>query len=125
MALEDVPTAELVPRLQRGVLCIVGRDAMQGHACSDALFTVGSWLVLLFLYNALMTTLIKKAGAMLMMATTVLITPCTNLAYSSPFLMGAHAEPVNTANVVGLVLTVCGMLIYRSKELNLDTAFQG
>jgi len=112
LVLEEIPGDQLLPKLGAGMQCI-GGDTAAGANCSLAWCYVGVWLFFLFMYNATMTSLVKHAGAPLMLAVSLLVTPVTNIAYSLPMLMGEHAEPISGTNVAGLVLTVCGILVYK------------
>merc|ERR1712066_623895 len=74
---------------------------------------VAMWLGCLFLYNAAATALVKRGGAALHMAVSLLITPVTNMTYSISWVMGKHAEPIHMMNVIGMLMTVAGILVYR------------
>lgn len=124
MALEGIPQEQLVPRLHNGLVCISGTNTTSLAAaspfnsdhCPSAWHFVALWLLLLFMYNAAMTALVARAGGTLMLATTLLITPVTNLAYSMPVLMGDHVEPISLANVLGLCVTMAGIVVYRTSR---------
>ena len=113
MVLEGIRAPELGPRLTGSARCILGLAAAAPSPCADAWRSVGAWLLCLFLYNAALTALVKRAGAMTMLGTSLMITPVTNLAYSAPWLMGAHVEPIRAADLVGLAVTMGGVVVYR------------
>jgi len=121
LLLEDIPARDLAPKMHSGMACIAGFNTTKLEAgtaeetdnCPMAWRYVLAWLCALFLFNAALTSLLKHGGATMMFASQLLITPVTSMAYSLPVLMGAHAEVMSTDNLIGLALTVLGILIYR------------
>jgi len=110
VALSDIPT-----QLVDGWRCFMGEE-LEGFQChtvspSPMAMTL-TFTVVNFVYNVLLLNITKVGGAVMVVITSALALPITNIAFTLPFLMGAEAEPFNWWNVGGLALVVSGFLTY-------------
>ena len=70
LLIEEIPQDQLMPKLESGFACIIagtnttadGAGGTGTDQCSSGWQHVALWLVLLFAYNASMTSLVKRAG---------------------------------------------------------------
>jgi drug/metabolite transporter (DMT)-like permease len=120
MFVEEIPFDQLVPKVHGGIDCIIfGASSSviktdgSSEGCDDAWKYVATWLFCIFVLNVVMMMMVKRAGATLMFGVTTLTTPLNALAFSLPILMGEEAEPIKFASVVGLCITLAGIVIYR------------
>ena len=70
------------------------------------------YVVVNFAYNTLLLLITKHGSALLLVISSALSLPLTNLLFTQSLFMGQHAESFSVYNLIGLVIVVTGFLLY-------------
>lgn len=127
-----VPLHDLPSLLLNGIKCLLGQDVLRtdciiergddGTSLPPCDHCRGAWLpVLLYmianiLYNVFGILVIKHGGATLYTMLMTLRLPLVSFAFCMSFFMGDEAQPVDWYDLVGLVVILIGLCIYRWEE---------
>jgi len=109
-----VPLNKIPNQISDGWQCILGYS-LPHYYCDKwprpgELFTF--YAVTNFVYNVVLLLITKHGSAMLLVVSSALSLPMTNIAFCMKIFMGQDVEPFNASNMVGLSLVFGGFLCY-------------
>jgi hypothetical protein len=135
-ALGGVPMAQIGNVMADGARCFLGERVPKDRPAALALNATQlaaasieycrgayvpavtlSYSVAGFIQGVLQLYIVKWHSATLAVLCQAVTLPLSNLAYSVPLFFGSDAEPFSPWNVVGLLVTVCGLLLYQSAAI--------
>lgn len=87
-------------------------DRQPCDSCHGAWIAVAVYLVFNVLYNIAIVMVIKHGSAALLFVVSTLALPVVQMLFSLPFL-GTHAEPLTWPTLVGLLILIGGLVLYR------------
>jgi drug/metabolite transporter (DMT)-like permease len=121
-----VPLKDMPEQLRQGFMCFLNQDSLPGDHCSGksnhpwaetGFSAMILYCVVNFGYNLLSLLVTKWGSAVLMVVSSALALPVTNLAFSTNLLMGKRVEPFTVADAAALLLVGLGFLLYSSGGL--------
>lgn len=113
-AFGGVPITEIASHFGEGWSCFKG-DHVEGFECH---ISPSPWVILMiyvfvnFGLNVLLLLITKHGSALLLVISSALSLPFTNVMFTSPLIMGKEAETWSWMNAFGLTIVVIGFLIY-------------
>jgi hypothetical protein len=109
-----IPLSEIPSNFVDGWRCFVG-DYVKGFDCHVhpiPMWILFTYVIVNFAYNTLLLLITKHGSALLLVISSALALPVTNLIFTQKVFMGKHAEKGSMWNVIGLVVVVSGFLMY-------------
>eukprot|EP00618_Florenciella_parvula_P024606 CAMPEP_0119527926 /NCGR_PEP_ID=MMETSP1344-20130328/42220_1 /TAXON_ID=236787 /ORGANISM="Florenciella parvula, Strain CCMP2471" /LENGTH=378 /DNA_ID=CAMNT_0007567199 /DNA_START=73 /DNA_END=1209 /DNA_ORIENTATION=+ len=119
-----IPFSEMPAQMSNGFACFMGYDSLPGDHCSDkkiihtAFAAMMIYCIINFGYNVFQLLVTKHGSAMLMVMSSALSLPVTNMAFACPWLMGENTEDFTVYDVVALCIVVVGFVIYSRDGLS-------
>lgn len=114
--------SEMPAQLSNGWICFTGRNPMKGDHCASefwyntATSSMVNYCTVNFAYNVLTLMVTKHGSAALMVISAALALPITNLAFSTPLLMGSAAEHLTPFDLIALAIVVVGFVLYSAGD---------
>lgn len=109
---------EIPSNLYGGFLCSFGINSVTEATeryhidnCSAAPLYVSLYLGFNLVYNILIVVILKYGSANILWMASTVIVPLSNVAFSLKITPGN--KPLNTMDIVGLVIIMAGLLVYR------------
>ena len=111
------PLAPVAALVQDISLRDIPEHMAQGAGCLFA----GTHLVALYItfnvaYNIFLVLVLKYGSAALMFIATAVIIPLANILYTFPGIMGDNARPLSVYDIIGLLVILLGISLYRLAE---------
>ena len=103
---------EIPSQLHYGFQCFLGNNSQPGDDCSYSFYTMMAYVAVNFFFNIIQLLVTKHGSASLVVVTSALALPLTNICFSIEFIMGKDVEPFSTNNLIALVVVVIGFLLY-------------
>mmetsp|Transcript_44015 Transcript_44015/g.71630 ORF Transcript_44015/g.71630 Transcript_44015/m.71630 type:complete len:468 (+) Transcript_44015:218-1621(+) len=108
MPLSDIPS-----NLKNGFMCFLGHNSAPDDDCSSGNFQiVFSYVLVNFVFNALLLLITKHGSALLLVMTGALVIPVTNVLFTVKAVMGDDAEEFSLWDVLGLHVVLVGFVVY-------------
>uniref|UniRef100_A0A7S2S2C2 Uncharacterized protein n=1 Tax=Rhizochromulina marina TaxID=1034831 RepID=A0A7S2S2C2_9STRA len=116
-AFGGVPFHEMPTQLWFGFRCFMGMNSLPGDHCDGVWYSNATMAMLIYCainfgYNLLSLLVTKHGSALLLVVSSALALPVTNLAFSWHALMGDDAEEFLPNDIVALVVVVLGFVVY-------------
>lgn len=110
---------EIPGNLNDGALCLfAGENSITTGAhpddCTWAWTMVLGYIAANIAYNIVILLVIKYGSAALLYVASAVVLPLANIAFTLDFIMGNQAQNLSVYDIVGLVVILIGLLIYRS-----------
>lgn len=122
-----IPFSEMPAQMSNGFSCFLGYNSLPGDHCNDkhnvlhtAFAAMMIYCVINFGYNVFQLLVTKHGSAMLMVMSSALSLPVTNMAFACPWLMGENTEDFTVYDVAALCIVVIGFVIYSRDALTED-----
>ena len=115
-----IPVADIPSNLIGGMKCLYGINTITEASedgsvlpdeCSMGFIYVSTYLVFNVGYNLIMIVILKHGSANILWMASTVIVPLSNVAFSLQFM--PNHQPMKTMDIVGLVIIMFGLLIYR------------
>lgn len=94
--------------------CPSDSDTCTNDDCGPAFRLVTTYMGFNILYNIFIVLILKFGSAALMFIASAVIIPIANICFTFEFIMGKYATTLRTTDIVGLVVILGGLIIYRS-----------
>ena len=116
----NLPLSDIAGNIMGGFRCLQGINtiveasadgSVQPDECSMAMVYVSTYLAFNVFYNLLMIVILKHGSANILWLAMTVIVPLSNVAFSLQFV--PNHQPMKTMDVVGLVVIMFGLLVYR------------
>jgi drug/metabolite transporter (DMT)-like permease len=114
-ALGGLSWSEMLSQLQDGWTCFyyaTNPNDPHDTGCASSWWVFIMYVVVNFVYNFLLLVITKRGSAVLLVISQALSLPVTNICFTIPAIMGDEVEPMQMADLVGLVLVSIGFLMY-------------
>ena len=126
-ALINLPQDEIWPNFVAGYRCwggvntvVEGNDlGLPPDDCAMAPLYVNLYLILNIVYNLLIVIILKHGSANIMWMASTVIVPMSNFAFSLDII--PHHQPMKVADLLGLLVIMIGLVVYRFTALLLST----
>eukprot|EP00923_Selenidium_pygospionis_P059899 GHVN01105441.1.p1 GENE.GHVN01105441.1~~GHVN01105441.1.p1 ORF type:complete len:588 (-),score=44.69 GHVN01105441.1:13-1776(-) len=81
--------------------------------CHSAWIPIVIYLTFNVLYNLALVAVIKHGGATMSFLVSTLRLPLASLAFCSTLLMGSEASSLKVTDIIGLIMLIVGLMVYR------------
>eukprot|EP01095_Lingulamoeba_sp_RSL-Kostka_P004570 TRINITY_DN157_c0_g1_i1.p1 TRINITY_DN157_c0_g1~~TRINITY_DN157_c0_g1_i1.p1 ORF type:complete len:503 (+),score=149.18 TRINITY_DN157_c0_g1_i1:53-1561(+) len=112
-AFGGIPFKEMPKSLWDGWLCFLGTNSRHSDQCEDAWMLVCGYLVVNIAYNVVLLMMIKYGSASLFYVASAIILPSADICFTFHWVMGCYAESLSVYDIVGLIVILIGILVYR------------
>ena len=96
-----------------GAKCLVGINSTDKDHCEGAWWFVGGYMLANITYNLVLLAVIKYGSASLLYIASAVVLPLANISFAFHFIMGDQAQPLHWYDIVGLVVILVGLILYR------------
>lgn len=124
-----LPLEEVPRNVINGFKCYVGVNSVQEpaehlvvDACGTAPYFVTAFIVFNLVYNVLIVIILKRGSSSLLYLSSTVLVPVNNVMFSLKFIPG-H-KPLHFADVLGLIVIMFGLCLYRGGKWALDFIVQ-
>jgi len=104
LAFDEIPA-----NLWDGAKCFAG----YGEGCEGAYYYVCGYLAINIIYNIVLLMMIKYGSAALFYVASAVILPAADICFTQKWIMGVNAQPLTWYDVVGLIIILTGLVVYR------------
>eukprot|EP01096_Ripella_sp_DP13-Kostka_P013751 TRINITY_DN601_c0_g1_i1.p1 TRINITY_DN601_c0_g1~~TRINITY_DN601_c0_g1_i1.p1 ORF type:complete len:525 (-),score=217.52 TRINITY_DN601_c0_g1_i1:76-1527(-) len=108
-----LPFDSIPGNLWDGARCFMGFNSLPTDDCEGAGVAVMSYLVANIFYNVVILAMIKYGSAALLYVASALILPLADLCFTQSWIMGPYAQSLSIFDVIGLIVIILGLVIYR------------
>jgi len=100
--------------LADGATCLMGQNVFKGDNCSAAFLPLCVYLFVNFIFNIMVTLVIKETGTTVFFVLMAIKIPFSQICFSLHTIMGNDAEPLSLHSILAMVLVCIGLAVYRS-----------
>jgi hypothetical protein len=108
-----------------GKCWMLGENSQPDDDCAKSLQYVSTYMLFNVAYNILLVLILKFGSATLMFVASAVVIPLANICFTFKFIMGDYATPLRVTDIVGLVVILLGLGLYRSVRGGGDEAEKG
>ena len=108
-----LPFDSIPSNLWDGAKCFLGFNSLPTDNCEGASSAVIGYLIANIIYNVVILAMIKYGSAALLYVASALILPLADICFTQSWIMGPYAQPLTIFDVIGLVVIILGLVIYR------------
>ena len=115
----NLPINHILPNMYGGMLCAAGINSLPNDKCEMAPIFVSLYLAFNIVFNFLIVVILKHGSANILWMASTVIVPLSNVAFSLKFMPGS--KPLGLMDLVGLVVIMSGLVMYRFMPLLVET----
>lgn len=118
-----ISMSNILPNMYSGMLCSFGINTITEHHnpdnqplddCAMGPYFVSLYIAFNVIYNILIVVILKFGSANILWIASTVIVPLSNVAFSLDFM--PNHQPLKAMDMVGLVVIMAGLIIYRFSE---------
>eukprot|EP00029_Vermamoeba_vermiformis_P012180 TRINITY_DN699_c0_g1_i1.p1 TRINITY_DN699_c0_g1~~TRINITY_DN699_c0_g1_i1.p1 ORF type:complete len:395 (+),score=118.67 TRINITY_DN699_c0_g1_i1:38-1222(+) len=110
---DSIPLGKIPEELWFGARCLFGYDSRVGDECGEVWIAVLMYVVANIGYNIALLLVIKYGSAALFYVASAVMLPLADICFTFEFIMGKDATPLSLYDIIGLVLILAGLILYR------------